>query len=84
MLVLVECDAALIRERMARSRRSRCILRDQDVERVTDAFRREFDASLIPRKFALDAGAASTEEVFASFRRQIEPHLSDDDRRRLA
>ena len=50
---------------------------------MTDAFRREFDASLIPRKFALDAGAAST-EVFTSFRRQIEPHLSDDDRRRLA
>ena len=68
---------------MIRSRRSRCILRDQDVERVIDAFRREFDASLITRKFALDAGAAAPEEVFASFRRQIEPHLSEADRRRL-
>ena len=84
VLVLVECDAALIRERMNRSRRPRCILHEQDVERVLDAFRREFDASLIARKFALDAGAVSPGEVFASFRRQIEPHLSDDDRRRLA
>ncbi len=83
VLALVECSAALVRERMSRSRRPRCILRDRDVERVSDAFRHQFDASLIPRKFALDGGEASPDEVFASFRRQIEPYLSDVDRRRL-
>ena len=83
VLVLVECSAEVIRDRMSRSRRPRCILRDQDVDRVIDSFRREFDASLIPSKFTLDASEASPDEVFASFRRRIEPYLSAVDRRRL-
>ena len=84
VLVLVECSAEVIRDRMNRSRRPRCILHDQDVDRVIDSFRREFDASLIPSKFTLDASEASPDQVFASFRRQIEPYLSDVDRRRRA
>ena len=84
VLVLVECSAEVIRDRMNRSRRLRCILHDQDVDRVIDSFRREFDASLIPSKFTLDASEASPDEVFASFRRQIEPYRSDVDRRRRA
>ena len=84
VLVLVECSAEVIRDRMNRSRRPRCILHDQDVDRVIDSFRREFEASLIPSKFTLDASEASPDEVFASFRRQIEPYLSDVDRRRRA
>ncbi len=34
VLVLVECSAEVIRDRMNRSRRPRCILHDQDVDRV--------------------------------------------------
>ena len=84
VLVLVECSAEVIRDRMNRSRRLRCILHDQDVDRVIDSFRCEFDASLIPSKFTLDASEASPDEVFASFRREIEPYLSNVDRRRRA
>ena len=83
VLVLVECSAEVIRDRMNRSRRPRCILHDQDVDRVIDSFRREFDASLIPSKFTLDASEASPDQVFASFRPRIEPYLSAVDRRRL-
>ena len=84
VLVLVECSPHLIRERMARGRRPRCILREQDVERVARLFREQFDASLIPARFSVDTSGASVDEVFASFHRQMEPHLTDADRRRQA
>ena len=84
VLVLVECEPRLIRERMGRGPRPRCILRENDADRVTRLFREQFDASLIPAKFSLDTGAASPDEVFASFHRQMEPHLTDADRRRQA
>lgn len=84
VLVLVECSPHLIRERMACGRRPRCILREQDADRVTRLFREQFDASLLPAKFSLDTSGGSPDEAFASFHRQVEPYLTDADRRRQA
>ena len=84
ILVLVESSPASIRDRMSRRCRPRCVLRERDVERVIDCFRREFDDSLITAKFALDTSEAPADQVFASFRAQIEPYLSAADRRRMA
>ena len=50
---------------------------------MTCLFREQFDASLFPAKFSLDTGGASADEAFASFHRQVEPYLTDADRRRL-
>ena len=68
---------------MRRAPRPRCMVKEEDVDEVLSRFRREYEASLIPSKFALDTSHATAVEAFEAFHRQAQVYLSDADRRRL-
>ena len=84
VLVLVEASPSAIRSRMAADQRTREVLRPQDVETVLQGFRREYDDSLIRRRFALDTTDASPSETIGEFLRSMRPHLTEWDLLRMA
>jgi hypothetical protein len=83
VLVLVEASSDVIRERMNREPRPMLHLQDRDVGGVVRRFREEYDASLIPSKFTLETTDMDSDETLKAFVQQIQPFLSDLDRRRL-
>ena len=83
ILVLVESSGDVIRERMRREPRLRFVVVEKDVDEILSRFRHQYDASLIPSKFALDTSNATGAEVFEMFRSQTQNYLSQSDRVRL-
>ena len=83
VLVLVEASPSAIRSRMAADQRTREVLKPQDVETVLQGFRREYDDSLIRRRFALDTTDASPSETIGEFLRSMRPHLTEWDLLRM-
>ena len=83
VLVLVEASPSAIRSRMAADQRIREVLKPQDVETVLQGFRREYDDSLIRRRFALDTTDASPSQTIGEFLRSIRPHLTEWDLLRM-
>ena len=84
VLVLVEASPSAIRSRMADAQRPREVLQPQDVEAVLQGFRREYDDSLIRRRFALDTTDASPQETMEDFLHSMRPHLTEWDLLRMA
>ena len=62
---------------------TRGVVEEGDVELVLTRFEEEFEASLLRNKMALDTTSATVEETFAEFVDQVQPFLSDVDRRRI-
>ena len=83
VLVLIQTSANVIRARMRREPRPRCILKEEDVDEVLGRFHQEYEASLIPLRFSLDTTNATVAEVFKMFQKEIQAYLSDADRLRL-
>ena len=84
VLVLVEASPAAIRERMTAARRPREVLQPQDVETVLRGFRREYDDSLLRRRFILDTTEATPRETLAEFLRLMRPNLTEWDLLRMS
>ncbi len=82
-LVLVEASPSAIRERMTAAPRPREVLKPQDVETALKGFRREYDESLVRRRFALDTTSASPLETMSEFLRRARPHLTEWDLLRM-
>ena len=53
------------------------------METVLQGFRREYDDSLIRRRFALDTTDASPSETIGEFLRSMRPHLTEWDLLRM-
>ena len=83
VLVHVKASAEIIRRRMSQSPQPRCILKEEDVERVLDRFLQEYEDSLIFRRITVDTTSASVEESLQEFLDSMWPHLSEVDRLRM-
>lgn len=84
VLVLLEASPSAIRERMSAAPRPREILQSQDVETVLQGFRREYDDSLVRRRFVLDTTEGSPRETMDEFLRLMRPNLTEWDLLRMA
>ena len=83
VLVHVTADPAAVAQRMATRPRVRGILKQQDIPFVLDRFRKEYEASLIERKFTLATTDTTPEQTLAQFVDLIRPHLSEVDCQRM-
>ena len=68
---------------MAAVQRPREILKPQDVETVLHGFRREYDDSLVRRRFALDTTGSTPMETMDEFLRRMRPNLTEWDLLRM-
>ena len=84
VLVQVKAEPEVVRRRMRQAQRLRSVLREEDVELVLEGFQREYDSSLVPRRFTLDTTSATVQDTLTEFLDQLWPHLSQVDRLRLA
>jgi hypothetical protein len=80
VLILVKASPDVIRRRMAQGPRPQCPLQEQDVELVLQRFEEEFKRSGIRRRFTLDTSSATVAETLQTFVKEMEPHLTADDR----
>ena len=80
VLCHVTARPEVIRQRMAENPHPSGILKDEDVELVLQRFREEFERSRFMHKIELDTSDATVDETMQDFARQIEPHLTDQDR----
>ncbi len=83
VLVLVKASPDVIRERMRREPRPKCLLKEQDVELVLDRFREVYEGSILNEKLTLDTSETTVRESMQDFLRQMEPHLQSVDRQRI-
>lgn len=83
VLVLVRASADAIKERMRETPRVRGVLKEEDVSHVLEGFDGQYESSLIRRKFDLDTTDASAGVTFQRFLKNLRPHMSDADRRRM-
>ncbi len=82
VLVHVKADPAVIRQRMADAPHDNPVVRDEDVELVLRRFEEEYEASAIQHKVEIDTSEATEEDILAELIAKLEPHLTDDDRKR--
>jgi hypothetical protein len=80
VLVLVKASPDVIRRRMAENPHERGLVKDEDVERVLEAFQEQYDNSFIRKKFDIDTSEATVEESLSDFLEKLQPHLTDTDR----
>ena len=80
VLVLVKASPDVIRRRMAENPHENGLVKDEDVERVLEAFQEQYDESFIRKKFDIDTSEATVEESLSEFLEKLQPHLSDSDR----
>ena len=80
VLMLVKASPDVIRRRMAENPHENGLVKDEDVERVLEAFQEQYDESFIRKKFDIDTSEATVEESLSEFLEKLQPHLSDSDR----
>ena len=56
------------------------VLREKDIDYVLKRFEEEVWKSLILRRITLDTSAATVDETFKEFLRQMAPHFTEKDR----
>jgi hypothetical protein len=83
VLVLLRAQPEVVVRRMATARHEWQIVREKDVEFVLQRFEEEYEASILPGKFALDTSDMTVLETLAEFAAQIEPHIGQADRLRI-
>ena len=83
VLILLTTSTEAIRERMGKSPRRRGILKKEDIVRVTNRFKEEYESSLFLYKFTLDTTNTTPEKTLEDFTNQIQPHFTDSDRMRV-
>ena len=83
VMVLLEASVEVIARRMKGSSHEHQVVKEEDIEHVTERFREEYEASLIHKSFVLDTTSAKVDETLAEFAEQIEPHLTQADRTRV-
>ena len=83
VLVLLKCDAKVIRDRMQTKPHKYGLLQDKDVEFVLERFEEEYERSLITNKFIIDTSKSTPEQCLKEFVSKFEPYITDADRVRI-
>jgi hypothetical protein len=83
VLILLRAQPEVIVRRMAEARHEWQIVQEKDVEFVLQRFEEEYEASILPGKFALDTSDVPVLETLAEFAVQIEPLINRADRQRI-
>ena len=83
-LVLMKASVETIRQRMRDNPHPHNLIKDKDVELILEGFEREYVDSILRRKITLDTTDSTPEKTLQEFVGQIEPHLTPEDRSRLA
>jgi hypothetical protein len=83
VLVYLKASPEVIARRMKASPHQNGVVREGDIQRVLDAFESEYQASVLHNKMTLDTSSATVEETVKEFRRQLQPYVTDEDRRRI-
>ncbi len=84
VLVMVTASEEAIAARMEADPHPFSIVQKKDIESVLEEFQREFDRSIIHTKIAIDTSNATVEDALEEFKQAIQPHLTIEDRRRIA
>ena len=84
VLVLVKAAPEEIRRRLTTNPRPREVLKEPDVNRVLDGFQREYDDSLVRRRFILDTTGATPQRTLDEFVQHIRQYLTQWDLLRMA
>lgn len=83
VLVLLTASAEVIAKRMRDNPRPKGLLQEKDIEYVLQRFEEEYNSTLIRKRFVLDTGERTIDDTFSEFVREIQPHLTDEDRLRI-
>lgn len=83
VLILMKASPDVIRKRHRENPHPRCIIKDEDVERILDGFQDTYNKTLIRRRFMLDTTTSSIADTFQEFRQKIEGHLTPADQLRI-
>jgi hypothetical protein len=83
VLVLLTASTETIQERMRKSPHKRSVLKKEDIVKVTNRFKEEYDASLFLYKITLDTTNKTAEKTLKDFTQQIQPYFTDSDRMRI-
>jgi len=83
VLCHVTASPEVTRQRMEETPHPYGVLEEADVERAQARFAEEISYSPLRHRIALDTTDATIEETMADFVRQVEPHLTDNDRMRV-
>ena len=83
VLVHVKASPDVIAQRMKDDPHPNSVLREKDIEYLTQRFDEEVEASRLHHKFSVDTDGKSVEETLAGFVEKIEPFLTEVDTRRL-
>jgi len=83
VLVLVTASTEAIKHRMGKSPHPRGLLKKEDITKVANRFKKEYDASLFLYKITLDTTNKTPEKTLEDFTQQIQPHFTDSDRMRI-
>lgn len=84
ILVLVKADAEVIARRMVANPHPFSIVEENDIESVLAEFEMEQERSILPTKIVIDTSRATVQESAEELIANIRPHLSIQDRRRMA
>lgn len=84
VLVLLRASPDVIRRRMKEKPHPRGVLHEKDIESVLDSFQYEFRHTMFEHKFDIDTSTSTMDETLAEFVGKIEPHLTENDRSRMA
>jgi hypothetical protein len=68
---------------MRENPRPKGLLQEKDIEYVLQRFEEEYNSTLIRKRLVIDTGEETIDDTFAKFVREIQPHLTDDDRLRI-
>ena len=83
VLVLVEAAPEVIVARMRQNPHQNAVLREEDVERVLQRFREEYQMSLLTGKVTVDTSTATPEETLSELTERLQPFITDADRVRV-
>ena len=83
VLILVKASPEVTADRMRRVPHPNGVLQEEDIPYILSRFEEEYATSKIRHRFVLDTSSVSVDETMTEFVREIEPHLTKEDRVRM-
>ena len=83
VLVLLTASTVTIQERMEKSPHKKSVLKKEDIVKVANRFKKEYEASLFLYKVTLDTTHKTPEKPLKDFTNQTQPYFTDSNRIRI-
>ena len=83
VVILVKASPEVIAKRMKENPHPNGLLQEKDIELVLERFEEAYGAAILRRRFTLDTSEQTVQGTLDDFVRQIEGHLTPEDRRRM-